>query len=93
LTVLRRIVFPQVIPGVLSGSLIVFAMTAGAFGTPAIIGGRRLKVVATTIYDEFLSYVNWPMGAALAAVLLVIVLLVSLLTNRIVERRYKQVFE
>jgi putative spermidine/putrescine transport system permease protein len=68
-------------------------MTAGAFGTPAIIGGRRLKVVATTIYDEFLSYVNWPMGAALAAVLLVIVLLVSLLTNRIVERRYKQVFE
>lgn len=85
--------FPQVIPGVLSGSLIVFAMTAGAFGTPAIIGGRRLKVVSTTIYDEFLSYVNWPVGATLAAILLVLMLAISVLMNRFVERRYKQVFE
>lgn len=92
LTVLRRIVFPQVIPGVLSGSLIVFALAAGAFATPAIIGGRRLKVVPTTIYDEFLNYLNWPMGAALAAVLMLIVLTVSVLANRFIERRYKQVF-
>lgn len=91
-TVMRRIVFPQVIPGVLSGGLIVFALTAGAFATPAIIGGRRLKVVPTTIYDEFLNYLNWPMGAALAAVLMVFVLTVSVLANRFIERRYKQVF-
>ncbi|TPL02161.1 MULTISPECIES: ABC transporter permease [unclassified Mesorhizobium] len=93
LTVLRRIVFPQVIPGVLSGSLIVFALTAGAFGTPSIIGGRRLMMVSTTIYDELLSYVNWSMGAALAAALMVIVLVISLAANRFIERRYKQVFE
>ncbi len=92
LTVLRRIVLPQVLPGVLSGSLIVFALTAGAFATPAIIGGRRLKVVPTTIYDEFLNYLNWPMGAALAAVLMAFVLIVSIAANRFVERRYKQVF-
>lgn len=92
LTVMRRIVLPQVIPGVLSGSLIVFALTAGAFATPAIIGGRRLKVVPTTIYDEFLNYLNWPMGAALAAVLMLFVLTVSILANRFIERRYKQVF-
>ncbi len=91
-TVMRRIIFPQVIPGVLSGGLIVFALTAGAFATPAIIGGRRLKVVPTTIYDEFLNYLNWPMGAALAAILMVFVLTVSILANRIIERRYKQVF-
>jgi len=92
LTVLRRIVLPQVIPGVLSGCLIVFALAAGAFATPAIIAGRRLKVVSTTIYDEFLNYLNWPMGAALAATLMVIVLAISLLANRYIERRYKQVF-
>lgn len=91
-TVLRRIVFPQVIPGVLSGSLIVFSLAASAFATPAIIGGRRLKVVPTTIYDEFLGNLNWPLGAALAVVLLVIVLAVSMGMNRFVERRYKQVF-
>jgi len=92
-TVLARIVFPQVIPGVLSGGLIVFALAASAFATPAIIGGRRLKVVPTTIYDEFLGNLNWPLGAALAAVLLVIVLAVSLGANRLVERRWRQVFE
>lgn len=92
LTVLRRIVFPQVIPGVLSGSLIVFSLAASAFATPAIIGGRRLKVVSTTIYDEFLGNLNWPLGAALAVVLVVIVLTVSIGINRYVERRYKQVF-
>jgi putative spermidine/putrescine transport system permease protein len=91
-TVLRRIVFPQVIPGVLSGSLIVFALAASAFATPSIIGGRRLKVVPTTIYDEFLGNLNWPLGAALAVVLVVIVLAVSIGMNRFVERRYKQVF-
>jgi putative spermidine/putrescine transport system permease protein len=92
-TVLRRIVFPQVIPGVLSGGLIVFALAASAFATPAIIGGRRLKVVPTTIYDEFLGNLNWPLGAALAVVLVVIVLVVSMGMNRFVERRYKQVFQ
>jgi len=39
LTVIRRSILPQVIPGVLSGSLIVFALSAGAFSTPATIGG------------------------------------------------------
>lgn len=92
-TVLTRIVFPQVIPGVLSGGLIVFALAASAFATPAIIGGRRLKVVPTTIYDEFLGNLNWPLGAALAVVLVVIVLTVSLVANRVVERRWKQVFQ
>lgn len=91
-TVLARIVFPQVIPGVLSGGLIVFALAASAFATPAIIGGRRLKVVPTTIYDEFLGNLNWPLGAALATLLLVIVLAVSLGANRLVERRWSQVF-
>lgn len=92
-TVLRRIVLPQVIPGVLSGGLIVFSLAASAFATPAIIGGRRLKVVTTTIYDEFLGNLNWPLGSALAVVLVAIVLVVSLGLNRLVERRWKQVFQ
>jgi len=52
LTVIRRSILPQVIPGVLSGSLIVFALSAGAFATPAIIGGRRLKVVPKHRHDR-----------------------------------------
>jgi len=87
-TIFRRIVLPQVAPGILSGSLIVFALAASAFATPAIIGGRQLKVVATATYDEFLGTLNWPLGAAIAIVLLIVNAAIMLTYNRIVERRY-----
>lgn len=48
-TVLWRIVLPQAIPGILGGAIIVFALAASAFATPAIIGGRRLKVASTRL--------------------------------------------
>ncbi|MEF2074716.1 ABC transporter permease [Consotaella aegiceratis] len=92
-TVFRRIVLPQAMPGVLSGSLIVFSLSASAFATPAILGGRRVKVISTTVYDEFLNTLNWPLGAAIAMLLLVSVLVVMVAWNRLVERRYSGVFE
>jgi putative spermidine/putrescine transport system permease protein len=87
-TIFRRIVLPQVAPGILSGSLIVFALAASAFATPAIIGGRQLKVVATATYDEFLGTLNWPLGASIAIVLLIVNATIMLTYNGIVERRY-----
>ncbi len=92
-TVLRRIVLPQVMPGVLSGSLIVFALTASAFATPSILGGRRLKVVATTAYDEYLGTLNWPLGAAIAVLLLIANIVIIASYNRIIERKYAQAFK
>ncbi len=92
-TVLRRIVFPQIVPGILSGSIVVFALAASAFATPAIIGGRRLKVAATLTYDEFLNTLNWPLGAAVAMLLLLANIAIIVGCNRLVERRYQQVFE
>jgi putative spermidine/putrescine transport system permease protein len=92
-TMLRRVVLPQVMPGVLSGAVIVFALAASAFATPAIIGGRRLKVAATLAYDEFLNTLNWPMGAAVAILLLVALAFIVVGSNRLVERRYAAVFE
>lgn len=92
-TVLRRIVLPQIMPGILSGSLIVFALTASAFATPSIIGGRRLKVVATTAYDEYLNTLNWPLGAAIAILLLIANIVIITSYNRFIEQRYAKVFE
>jgi putative spermidine/putrescine transport system permease protein len=92
-TILRRIVLPQVMPGVLSGGIIVFALAASAFATPAIIGGRRLKVASTLAYDEFLNTLNWPLGAAVATLLLIALVAIIVGSNRLVERRYAAVFE
>ncbi len=89
-TVMRRIVLPQILPGVLSGSLIVFGLSASSFAIPGLLGGRRLKMVATLVYDEFLSELNWPLGAAIALTLLAANLIIMMSYNRLVERRYKK---
>lgn len=91
-TVLFRIVLPQIVPGLLSGAIIVFALAASSFATPAIIGGRRLKVASTLIYDEFLSSLNWPLGAVVAMILLIALVAIVAGSNRIVERRYSEAF-
>lgn len=92
-TVLSRITLPQAMPGILSGCIIVFALTASAFATPAIIGGRRLKVVATAAYDEYLNTLNWPLGAAIAVLLLIANVTIILSYNKLIERRFSKVFE
>jgi putative spermidine/putrescine transport system permease protein len=89
-TVFRRIVVPQVLPGILSGSLIVFGLSASAFAIPGLLGGRRIKTVATLIYDEYLHELNWPLGAAIAVILLIANLLIMLGYNRLMERRYRR---
>lgn len=92
LAIIRRIVLPQIVPGILSGSIIVFALAASAFATPSIIGGRRLKVASTLAYDEFLNTLDWPLGAAVASLLLVALVAIIVGCNRLVERRFAEVF-
>jgi putative spermidine/putrescine transport system permease protein len=89
-TALRRVVLPQVMPGVLSGSLIVFGLSASSFAIPGLLGGRRLKMASTVIYDEYLHELNWPLGAAIALTLLAANLVIMLGYNRLVERRYRR---
>jgi putative spermidine/putrescine transport system permease protein len=91
--VFRRVVLPQIMPGVLSGSIIVFALSASAFATPALIGGRRLKVVATAAYDEFLGTLNWPLGASIAVLLLIANVAIVMGCSRLAERRFRHIFD
>ncbi|ABX19659.1 ABC transporter permease [Burkholderia multivorans] len=91
--VFRRVILPQILPGVLSGSIIVFALSASAFATPALIGGRRLKVVATAAYDEFLGTLNWPLGASIAVLLLIANVAIVMGCSRLADRRFKHIFD
>ncbi|WP_145144672.1 ABC transporter permease [Roseomonas gilardii] len=87
LTTFRRVILPNIMPGVLGGALMVFCLSASAFATPAMLGGKRLRVVASMAYNEFLNTLNWPLGAAIAVLLLLAILLCTLLWTRLVERR------
>ncbi|MEN9891163.1 MAG: hypothetical protein RLY78_1458, partial [Pseudomonadota bacterium] len=70
--------------------LIVFGLSASSFAIPGLLGGRRLKMVATIVYDEYLHELNWPLGAAVALVLLVANLGVLVSLNRLVEARTRR---
>ncbi|MDT3376963.1 ABC transporter permease [Labrys neptuniae] len=89
-TSFRRIVMPQATIGILSGSLIVFGLSASAFAIPGLLGGRRLKMAATLVYDEYLQELNWPLGATIAIVVLVANLAIMVTYNRIVESRARK---
>ena len=89
-TVLRRVVLPQVVPGLLSGALIVFALSARARALPGRRGGRRRQMVAPQNKDEYLHELNWPLGAAIALALLVVNLVVMLGTQHLLEGAYRK---
>ena len=84
-----RVLLPLSLPGVVSGSLLVFAMAISAYTTPAILGGNRVLVMATYIAQQFRTVLNYPAGGTAAALLLAfaIVLTVLALQVRTAEER------
>lgn len=71
-----RVVLPLSLPGVIAGSILVFIPAIGSFVEPRILGGVNGAVIGTVIEDQFLVVYNWPLGSALAFILLLIMLLV-----------------
>lgn len=67
---LRRVVIPLSVPGIVSGVVIVFTLSAGAIVTPAILGGPKMQVMGTLIYQLMTATLNWPFGSAVAFILL-----------------------
>ncbi len=71
--VLRRIIIPLVRPGIIAGSILVFIPSLGAYVTPRILGGGRNMMIGNFIELQFGQGRNWPLGASLSVVLLVVV--------------------
>lgn len=71
--VLTRIIIPLVKPGIIAGSILVFIPSLGAYVTPRVLGGGRQMMLGNLIELQFGAGRNWPLGAALALTLTVIV--------------------
>jgi putative spermidine/putrescine transport system permease protein len=78
-----RVVFPLTLPGIMSGSLLVFLLSLGFFITPALMGGPADLLVATVVQREIELTMNWGFGCAMAMTLLAITLLGFLLYYRL----------
>jgi putative spermidine/putrescine transport system permease protein len=70
--VLRHVVLPLALPGFAAGTTVVFCLSMSAYVTPAVLGGSGPNFITTLIYNEFITQLNWPVGAALASLLLLI---------------------
>jgi spermidine/putrescine transport system permease protein len=68
-----RIIFPLARPGVMAGCLLVFIPSLGAFLTPDLLGGARSMMIGNLIQHEFLVARDWPLGAAISCVLMLLV--------------------
>lgn len=73
LRVLWRVILPVTKPGIIAGSILVMIPALGAYVTPRVLGGGKRMMLGNLIELQFGQGRNWPLGAALAIVLLIIV--------------------
>ncbi len=81
-----QITLPLSMPGVLTGSMLVFILLMGEFLIPAILGGGKVFFVGNALVDLFLQSRNWAFGSAVAVALVVIMLITVALYTRAVKR-------
>lgn len=84
--VMRSIVIPLAMPGILAGTLFVFILSMNAYTTPLIIGGTKVQMMAPALYSQITEVSNWPLGSAMAVVLIAITLITSVIYLRVMEK-------
>ena len=79
-----RVYWPQTLPGVGAGSLLVFILAIGYYITPALVGGSTGQLISNMIAYHMQTSLNWSLAGALGGILLVCVIALYLLYDRIV---------
>jgi putative spermidine/putrescine transport system permease protein len=84
-TTFRRIVVPLTAPGIALGCLLCFVLAVSSFITPKLLGGGRVFLLATEIYDQAITLLNWPLAATMSIIVLAIFGLALVFYARIVR--------
>jgi len=87
LAVFRRVTLPLSLPGLGAGCTLVFSLTASSFILPSLLGGSFTKMLGTLVEEQILTVFDWPFGAAIATVMVVIVMMINLGYMALIERR------
>jgi putative spermidine/putrescine transport system permease protein len=83
-TAFWRVYFPQSVPGIGAGSILVFILAIGYYITPEIVGGTDGIFISNRIAYHISSSLNWGLASALGAILLGVVLILYWVYDKIV---------
>lgn len=72
--VFLHVVLPLSLPGIVSGTTLAFSVSVASYVAPAVLGGSGPNFISTMIYHQLITLMNWPLGSAIAAVLMVVAL-------------------
>jgi spermidine/putrescine transport system permease protein len=75
------VTLPLTLPGAITGSILVFVPSLGNFVIPELLGGGKTVMVGNLIRDQFLKARDWPFGAVLAMVVVVLLVVLFLLQS------------
>lgn len=81
-----RVIVPLSIPGVLAGATFAFVLSLGDFLAPLLLGGPSGVMISNIVVTLFGAAYDWPLGAAISACMMVIVLAILFLTERLEKR-------
>jgi len=80
---------PLAMPGVLAGTILTFILAMNAYATPVLLGGPRFQMMGPLVYNQFVQQNNWPFGGAIAFILMIATLVLTLVANLLVQQRYR----
>lgn len=84
--VFAKVTLPLSLPGVFTGFLLVFVLAVSSFVTPKLLGGGRVFILATEVYNEATQTLNWPLASALSVILLVLFGAIVAVYQRLIKR-------
>ena len=90
MTTFRKVVFPLSTPGIISGCVLVFTMSMTSYVTPKLLGGSKLRMMATMVVQEINVNFDWGAASAISYILLAVILAVQVVVVLVTGRYMKR---
>jgi putative spermidine/putrescine transport system permease protein len=84
-----KITLPLSLPGIMSGSILVFVLSISAYTIPVLLGGFKVLTAPLLIIQTILEAFNWPLGSAMAVMMFMLTFLVIVLFIGLMNRAMK----